>query len=78
MSYPVLPTKKVAYLKSFDFLHMTWRGLMSVQWRLLTSEEIIDKDERRMLVSTTRAVYLWMIDNRTQKSIAFFDAWALG
>ena len=51
---------------------------MTVQRRLLTSKEIIDKDERRMLVSTTRAVYPGMIDKGTRKSMALFDARALG
>jgi hypothetical protein len=57
---------------------MTGRGIMMVQRRLSMSEEIIDKDERRMLVSTTRTVYPGMIDNATRESMAFFDARALG
>lgn len=35
---------------------MMGRGTMIVQRRLSMREEIIDKDERRMLVSTTRTV----------------------
>jgi hypothetical protein len=57
---------------------MTGRGMMMVQRRLSMREEIIDKDERSMLVSTTRTVYPGMMDNGTLKSMAFFDARALG
>ena len=57
---------------------MTGRGMMMVQWRLSMSEEIIDKDERRMLVSTTSTVYPGIIDNGARESMAFFDARALG
>ena len=56
---------------------MTGRGIMMVQRRLSMSEEIIDKDERRMLVSTTSTVYPGMIVNGTRESVAFFDARAL-
>jgi hypothetical protein len=41
-------------------------------------EEIIDKDERSMLVSTTRTVYPGMMDDGTLESMAFSDAQALG
>jgi hypothetical protein len=43
--------------------------------RLSMSEEIIDKDERRMLASSKSTV---KIDNGTRESMAFFDARALG
>ena len=49
-----------------------------VQRRLLMSDKIIDKDERRMLVSTTSTVYPGIIDNGARESMAFFDARALG
>jgi hypothetical protein len=51
---------------------------MMVQWRLSMREETIDKDERRMLVSTTRTVYPGMMDNRIRESTVFLDAWTLG
>ena len=61
---------------------MTGRGIMMVQWGLLTRmrEETIDKEERRMLVLTvtTRTEYPEMMDSGTPESMAFFDAWALG
>lgn len=57
---------------------MTRSGMMTVQRRVSMREEIIDKDERSMLVSTTRTVYPGMIDNGARESMAFFDAWALG
>jgi hypothetical protein len=41
-------------------------------------EEIIDNDDRRMLVSTMRTVYPRMIDNGTRESMAFLGAQALG
>ena len=53
---------------------MTGRGMMIVEQRLSMREETIDKDERRMLVSTTRTVYPGMMDNGTRESMAFFDA----
>ena len=57
---------------------MTGRGMMMVHRRLSMREEIIDKDERRMLVSITRTVYPGMMDNGTRASMVFFDARALG
>jgi hypothetical protein len=57
---------------------MTGRGIMMVQQRLSMSEETIDKDERRMLVSTTSTVYPGMIANGTRESMAFFDPRVLG
>ena len=49
--------------ESFSSSIMTGRGTMMVQRRLSMREETIDKDERRMLVSTTRTVYPGMMDN---------------
>ena len=57
---------------------MTGRGMIMVQRRLSMRDEIIDKDERSMLVSTTRTVYPGIIDKGTRESIAFFDVRALG
>ena len=57
---------------------ITGRGIMMVQQRLSMSEEIIDKDERRMLVSTTRTVYPATMDKRTRESTVFFNARVLG
>ena len=57
---------------------MTGSGMMVVQRRFSMREEIIDKDESKMLVSMTRTVYPGMIDNGSRESMAFFDARALG
>ena len=57
---------------------MTGRGMMKVQRRLSMREETTDKDERRMLVSTTRTVYPGIMDNGTRESIVFFGTRALG
>ena len=57
---------------------MTGRGMMIVQQRLSMREETIDKEERRMLVSTTRTEYPGMMDSGTRESMVFFDARALG
>ena len=57
---------------------ITGRGMIMVQRRLSKREEIIDKDESRMLVSTTRTVYPGMIVNGTRESMAFFGVRALG
>jgi len=51
---------------------------MMVQHRLSMREETIDKEERRMLVSTTRTVYPEMMNNGALESMVFFGAWALG
>jgi len=42
---------------------------MMVQWGLLKREETIDKEERRMLVSTMRTEYLGMMDDGTRELI---------
>ena len=58
---------------------MTGRGMIIVQQTSMTwRQEIIDKDERSMLVSTTRTVYPGMIDNGTRESMSFFDGRAPG
>ena len=57
---------------------ITGRGMIMVQRRLSVREEIIDKDDRSMLVSTTRTEYPGIIDNGTRESTAFFDARTLG
>jgi len=58
--------------------HITGRGMIMVQRRLSMREKIIDNDDRRMFVSTTRTVYPGMIDNGTRESADFFGARALG
>ena len=57
---------------------MTGRGMMMVQHRLSIREETIDKDERRILVSTTRTVYPGMMDKGAREPTACFGARALG
>ena len=56
----------------------TGSGMIMVQRRLSMREEIIDNDDRRMLVSTTRTVYPGIIDDGTRESMAFLDARARG
>lgn len=57
---------------------MTGRGMMMVQRRLSIKEETVEKDERRMLVSTTSTVYPGMMDNGARESVPFFGTRALG
>ena len=53
-------------------------GMIMVQCKLSMREEIIDNDDRRMLVSTMRTVYPGIIDDGTRESMAFLGARALG